>query len=101
MPKAAEPGVCNTFIFQKRKKKKKRKKKTQTQKGPFCPKWAKFDPNSLGFAMLKVPISEMPGNGSVNGPFFLPQKHSEMVKFGVLRAFGFPEKYTEMVNLGF
>lgn len=23
MPKAAEPGVCNTFIFQKRKKKKK------------------------------------------------------------------------------
>lgn len=26
MPKAAEPGVCNTFIFQKRKKKKEKKK---------------------------------------------------------------------------
>ena len=26
MPKAAEPGVCNTFIFQKRKKKEKKKK---------------------------------------------------------------------------
>ena len=29
MPKAAEPGVCNTFIFQKRKKKKKEERKKQ------------------------------------------------------------------------
>ena len=29
MPKAAEPGVCNTFIFQKIKKKKKEERKKQ------------------------------------------------------------------------
>ena len=32
MPKAAEPGVCNTFIFQKRKKKKKKKKKKKEER---------------------------------------------------------------------
>ena len=32
MPKAAEPGVCNTFIFQKRKKKKKKKRKKERSK---------------------------------------------------------------------
>lgn len=36
MPKAAEPGVCNTFIFQKRKKKKKKEERKKQIATKLC-----------------------------------------------------------------